>query len=275
MNKPQQQLFDGPRSGRRTFAPEEAASILADRNLGNRNRSASVVARYARDMAAGNWQLNGDAIRFDVDGRLIDGQHRLQACVESGVPLTSFVVWNLPREAQATMDDGRKRTMANTLQFAGHDVHAKTVSSILRRALILDWTDGARTKGGTAPSKAEMSAYYDAHPLVGAAAVAADLTRANVRCAASTLGLAYLIFARIDPAQAEEFFVKLRTGAGLEEGDPILVLRNRLTREGSTRLATESDETLAWFILAWNAKRAGRRIKILRHKTGDRFPVAA
>lgn len=94
----------------------------------------------------------------------------------------------------------------------------------------------------------------------------------GVKCAASTLGITYYLFATKSKPQADEFFDKLRTGAGLAEGDPILVLRNRLAMDGSTRLATESPEVLAWFIKAWNAWRKGRTIKVLRFKAGETFP---
>ena len=83
---------------------------------------------------------------------------------------------------------------------------------------------------------------------------------------------AYWLFAGKSPAKAVEFFDGLRTGAGLPAGSPILVLRNRLSLDGSTRLATESPEVLAWFIKAWNAWRADRPMKILRHKAGDSWP---
>lgn len=33
-------------------------------------------------------------------------------------------------------------------------------------------------------------------------------------------------------------------------------------------------EVLAWFIKAWNAWRQGKKIKILRHKSGEAFPEA-
>lgn len=53
----------------------------------------------------------------------------------------------------------------------------------------------------------------------------------------------------------------------------MLVLRNRLASDGTTRLSTENPEVLAWFIKAWNAYRAGKRLRILRHKANDAFPM--
>lgn len=262
-----------PRVGQMTITPDQAAAILNARNTHNRTISPTVVAKYARDMTNGDWLLNGDAIRFAADGTLLDGQHRLAAIVKSGATIRTVVVWNLPAEAQATMDDGRKRTMANVLELSGQRTSAKTVASILRRAIL--WERGVVVSGGaSAPTKAEMQQYLNDHPEVTDAAVLADHIRntRGVKCAASTLGLAYYLFSAKSKTAADEFFDKLRTGAGLEEGNPILVLRNRLALDGSTRLATESPEVLAWFIKAWNAWRKGRTIKVLRFKAGETFP---
>ena len=68
-----------------TITPEEAAKML-ETNQRNRNVSKNAVAAMARDMTAGHWRLNGEAIRIDGDGNLIDGQHRFSACVMSGGP---------------------------------------------------------------------------------------------------------------------------------------------------------------------------------------------
>jgi len=48
------------------------------------------VKEYAKTMKGGNWIVNGKTIVFDVEGKLVGGQHRLSACVKSK---TSF--WGL------------------------------------------------------------------------------------------------------------------------------------------------------------------------------------
>lgn len=261
-----------PRTGVMTITPSQAQQILTDRNTHNRRISANHVGRLSRDMADGNFLMNGDAVRFAADGTLLDGQHRLHACVQSGSAFRTVVVWNLPSESQATMDDGAKRTMQNVLQLDGKPTHAKTVASILRRVIMFE--RGSLTNSSHSPTKSEMQAYLDKHPEVTEAAMVADQVRSarGIRCAASTLGIAYYLFAQKSPARADEFFEGLRTGIGLEEGSPILALRNRLSVEGSTRLTTESAEVLAWFIKAWNAWRSGKSMRILRHKSNDKWP---
>lgn len=262
-----------PRTGIMTITPQQATQILADRNTHNRKVSPIAVTRLARDMANGDFLMNGDAIRFAADGTLLDGQHRLHACVKSGATIRTVVVWNLPSEAQATMDDGNKRTMSHVLQLDGRATkHSQTVASILRRVILLE--RGSLTSTTNAPTKTEMSDYLDAHPGVTEAAIVADQVRnaRGVRCAPSTLGVAYFLFSQKSPAKAAEFFELLRTGAGLEEGSPILALRNRLSVDGSTRHKTESPEVLAWFIKAWNAWRAGKSLRVLRQKSNDKWP---
>jgi hypothetical protein len=50
------------------------------------------VDRYAEEMRLGVWALNGKSLIFDSNGRLLNGQHRLTACAQSGVPLVTLVV---------------------------------------------------------------------------------------------------------------------------------------------------------------------------------------
>ena len=48
-------------------------------NTHNRNIRQRIVTAYAADMTGGDWQWNGESIKFAEDGTLLDGQHRLAA----------------------------------------------------------------------------------------------------------------------------------------------------------------------------------------------------
>ena len=74
-----------------TLTPALAAEWL-NSNTCNRPLSTLRASRYARDMKAGDWRFNGETISFTADGRLVDGQHRLTAVVESGVTIQQVVV---------------------------------------------------------------------------------------------------------------------------------------------------------------------------------------
>lgn len=100
------------------ITPEEAATLLG-RNVRNRNVRIRVVNKYARDLMAGKFVLNGESVKVDENGRLLDGQHRCLACVETGLPFESVVVRGLPPEVQMTIDQGTKRTVSDQLNMQG------------------------------------------------------------------------------------------------------------------------------------------------------------
>lgn len=93
-----------------SITPKKAAEWLK-RNVANRPLSQRTVTNYATAMADRAWKLNGDSIRFNGSGDLIDGQHRLTGCVKAGVPFDSYVIRGLDHDAFDTIDQGRRRTI--------------------------------------------------------------------------------------------------------------------------------------------------------------------
>ena len=89
-----------------TITPEKASGYLK-KNKNNRAVSAPLVSRMAREMREGLWAENGETIVFNGDGRLLDGQHRLMAVVESGETIRSLVVTRVPATAFQTIDTGK------------------------------------------------------------------------------------------------------------------------------------------------------------------------
>ena len=79
------------------ITPEMAEMYLAN-NAYHRKVKKKKVEAYVKDLQDGNWRLNGKTITFDSNGRLLGGQHRLHAVVESGLPLTTLVVRGLDPE---------------------------------------------------------------------------------------------------------------------------------------------------------------------------------
>lgn len=75
----------------------ELARVWLRANTRNRNTRERAVTEYARDMVAGHWNLNGEAIKFAYDGSLLDGQHRLRAVIEADATVQMLVVVGLPR----------------------------------------------------------------------------------------------------------------------------------------------------------------------------------
>lgn len=103
----------------KVFTPELAGKIIEERNPYNyRNISMETVAIFANDMKNGNWKENGECIKFDTNGNLIDGQHRLMAVIQSGIPIEFVVVLDLDTSVADTIDIGRKRSIEQYLKWA-------------------------------------------------------------------------------------------------------------------------------------------------------------
>lgn len=100
-------------------SPDIAAQYLKT-NINNRRISNKRVSQYAEDMKNGNWQLNGESIKFNKSGMLIDGQHRLNAIVQSKTTVQMLVTWGIDDNITA-LDRGQNRTTAQCLAFGGLD----------------------------------------------------------------------------------------------------------------------------------------------------------
>jgi len=91
-----------------------------DRNSDSQRKvRQGIVDRYARDMLNGKWALTHQGIAFDCKGKVIDGQHRLWAIVNSGVTVKMVVVRNSPSDAFDHVDLGYGRTASDVLKAQG------------------------------------------------------------------------------------------------------------------------------------------------------------
>lgn len=86
-------------------------------------------------MRNGKWRLTHQGIAFDEFGHLSDGQNRLMAIVEAGVPVRMWVFRGVPRESMDAIDIGKNRTAADTLHFLGEQCSRDSVA--VARAMLV------------------------------------------------------------------------------------------------------------------------------------------
>ncbi len=120
-------------------SPEIAAQYLRA-NIVNRKLRPTVVKRYEEEMRQNSWTLTSDAIAFDEDGNLIQGQHRLNAVVKTGLAQVFWVARNMPNDSRQNLDSGSKRELHDRLTIAGHRISRTVGSTCLM--LITPWQDG-------------------------------------------------------------------------------------------------------------------------------------
>lgn len=238
----------------------DVTPALAEKWLGKNTINRSVrrpdVAAYARDMAAGDWLLNGESIKFADDGALMDGQHRLLAVIESGVTVRMLVVSGVSRKAMPTIDTGIPRKFYDALAVQGIP-HAKTVAALTTRAYA--WEQGQRYNAHKMkPTQTERLDFLRHHPELHEAALLGDSLASRTLLPATVIGTAYWLFCKVaEPQEAEDFLRHVvREDVGVDH--PARVLNRRIVAMRISVGRLLESEALALTIRAWNAHRDGR-----------------
>lgn len=268
-----------PEAAVETVDAERARWWLAA-NVSNRDLRLNHAEEIARAMLRDEWELSPDAIAFDTEGRLINGQHRLIGVARSGVACEFVVVRGLPAKSQETTDTGAKRHLRDMLKL--RDVpDASNVAPVLNYV----WKYlryGTLVPPQIPPTVQEQLALWERHEdIIESVRYIRPRTKRGPISTATCAALHYL-FAQVDRDDADLFFEKLAAGTDLSEGDPILVLRRQLER-AANRAKTSYSVTpyakAAWIIKCWNAWQEGRTVNNFVWRAGggsaEGYPMIA
>ncbi|WP_148311642.1 ParB N-terminal domain-containing protein [Amycolatopsis japonica] len=234
----------------------------------NRRISSKRVKHYASIMAADNFHLNGETIKIDEHGQLIDGQHRCAAVVQYGKPVKIYVVYNVPRSAIVTIDMGRARSLADQLRVAYDYTNTGDLGTIIR--LILEWNE----TGWISHATFRQVDPLEVHEYVVANPGATDLTKSagaldhgavNAIMKRNHCAFLMWLFSRIDPDDAKRFMHNLVNSIAEYENDPCVVLRKQLLRMRNDRFGhTKRNIVIGMTIQAWNKWRERKPAKLFR-----------
>lgn len=109
------------------ITPEKAKAYLALNKANYRKMSSSLVAKYASDMTAGRWKVNGEPIQFNCDGFLVNGQHRLAAIVKANVNIMILVVRGIESDV---FDIGKNRSFVQIARANGRFASTSTGGAV-------------------------------------------------------------------------------------------------------------------------------------------------
>lgn len=246
--------------------PELAAHLLVGHD-NYRNLRPSKVDQYARDMADGNWSLNGSTVVLDSDLELIDAQHRLSASVKSGEPFATFIVVGIDKaRSVATMDTGLKRVASDVLSHQGVK-NATTITSAAN-------ADTRGRRSAVNMSTSETLAWVDEHPGIHAGASKCwRLIQPSHRVPAGAAALFTMWALAIDAELTEDFLDGVGRGADLAETDARFVLRRLLMTRATERQRPSRVVYVALLVKAWNAYVQDRPIRNLGWKRTEQFPT--
>jgi len=116
--------------------PEMAKTLL--KNGKNRQLKPSRVEQYARDMSNGEWRMCDSQICIDVNGNVMNGQHRLHAIIKSETEQVFSFLFGCTKEDMEKIDCGASRSLYDVTSLNDIDVgqYGVSVSRFIRRQTI-------------------------------------------------------------------------------------------------------------------------------------------
>ena len=253
--------------------PLMAAAWLL-KNDNNRNIRPALVDRLKRDMSAGLWKSNGETIKFDCVGNLIDGQHRLMACVASAVTLKSVVVVRgIDLDCYLTIDTGQLKSFSDVIGSRG-ERNATTLAGAAR--LIVIWDNGKLSFNASpmTPSSQEMISVVEKYESLRDVAnyVASRRIHGMTTSMAGLIGLSASLAGQWE--RFDLFYDRVRRGESITKTDPEFLLRAWLGANCGIRTKTAKPGfILAMCIKAWNYAAEEKQIRTLLIRPGEGFPV--
>ena len=237
------------------ISPAMAAALL-EGNIDNRRVKPSLITQYASDMKQGRWLVTGDPIIISDDGLLNDGQHRLKAIIVSGATVECVITRGVSRESRAKTGIGSIRTAGDVVQMF-HIPNGNAVAAMAK--LILSYEAGDRKTLGS-PSRISKTQVID-RCRNDDRLVYADRAASALKDIATRKHVAFCRYLIQDGEKSEEFFGRLRDGAELYAGHPVLSLRNWWLRNGRRAHDAQGIEAI---LRGWNAFRDGRELQSIR-----------
>lgn len=273
----------------RWVTPLNAKDYLDNQVKPNRSISKSLTVKYARDMLNDDWDENGKTIALNPDGKMLDGQHRMQAVIVAekmarenpdDYLLTPFdglyldFALGVPNEYRKSMDIGRKRSFGDELTFRGA-VQSMQVAPVVNWHLSYLKGNYINSAGDNMfrATEAEALEHWKANEDKFHTTILRSRDAYRQKLGSnSALGTAYHVLrTQYGDDLADAFWDPFLTGANMAVSDPILTLRNRMLRE---KFSTKVQ--LALVFRAWNYWIDGKPAKSLYFKdeiTNKNFPL--
>lgn len=264
---------------RKSIGPAGAAKLLKA-NIDNRPLSRYVVDRYARAMREGRWVFNpSDAIVVDAQGRLRNGQHRLQAVIASGATIEFLLCVDASPEVFAVLDTGRHRGGADTLAIMG-----VTQSSLV--AAVLVWISRERkaheraaaglpyrlTMREPVDNDLALKLWEEHRTLQDSIPVRDHMSPKRLLPGSIAVWLHYR-FSKINAELTTSYFDGFMTGSDIADDTPEFAVRRHLLNNlASPKKVIDFESLAAMVVKGWNRRFAGKSMKICQWSTLEGFP---
>lgn len=246
--------------------PQIAAAYLSQ-NTNNRPLNKGRVEAYAAAMSRGEWQFNGDPIRFSEQGILIDGQHRLSAIVQSNAPQKMLIIRDLPQSTFKTIDVGAIRSAGDLAALVGVK-NSNLATSGARIYLTWQQSGTMSIPIGKRPTNSQIVDFVASEEIVHrAASYVAGSIFLRKFLPPSVSCFLYLAFSTVSEEKAIAFLNELKEPTVIDWHSPIFLLRERLTQSSMGKVKLRKNELIALMMKAWRSWLKGAKVKQLKVST--------
>lgn len=257
------------------------AEVMLERNetdeWKNRPTSRSGLERFSKAMAQGRWHYTAETIVFSETGKLLNGQHRLNAVIMSGAEVDALVAFGVHDDAFKYMDTGVTRTAGHIFAIEGvpnYNWAAAVSRLVYSYTTNKRWSGNAHNSTGLALDSDQLYAFYMEHQGIQGGYSIARKIGAEHLISQRWAGFLYYICALRSRSEADEFFEKVATGVGITNSrEPEHLLRKRMIASARASGDNKTHDVFlaAYTIQAWNAKRKGDKRSIFRWR-GEQNP---
>lgn len=266
-----------------TISPQIAAEWLT-LNKYNRPLSNVHVKRLENEIINGRWQEDSsDCISFDVDGFLINGQHRLTAILNCGVTVNAYVIFNAAKDARVIFVPEKQRTIRDNIFLSNSQgitdwKYVNSLITVSRIALTLIITKGSvanfnRIQGNI--SNHDIREYIDRNynDIITAIEYTKVSRGRNVLFPISHIFAAYILLKNgVSKEEIDSFWTKISEKIGItpKSGAQVLVRKMELMQANHASSVFLRNEFILFVLKAFYLEQKGTRVLSLSLTDNDR-----
>lgn len=251
-----------------TITPDQALIMTEEYNGFNRDVDWGWVGFLAKEMK-NSWQINGEAIIISDQGELLDGQHRLYACVQANVPFKTILVKGITKEAFKTINTGKRRNAKDVFTIAAKQKQEPTGRSATlaaSAAVCIEYNNGwlkKRSTSGFMVSPQEKLAYVEVNPkLAEYVKMGVDIKKSPIKRQIAIVAAISYLGSKKYQMKSDMFLRGVLSGEMLDGRSPLLALHRKFLDNEKTRMRRW--EKIAYTILAYNKHINNERITTLK-----------
>jgi hypothetical protein len=237
---------------------------LLGSNLDNYRKPSKLhINKLAKDIKSNLWSFTNASIAFDVDGKLVDGQHRLMAISMTDKRVPVLVVDGLPSQScgNPAADTGMKRMASHHLHKNGV-ANSKDVAATARKicGLVLsneDAVDKSMTDSAVVQTVIENpDIETSVHKMICSKRL----------CSVSVASAWYWVARQVNESLADEFAECLLGQKECTSFDPAIKLREVLLAAKNKNERMPFSRHVNLFFSAWQKKLEGLPVRNLREQ---------